>query len=218
MTADSPEMILRRQLVDYAQQLDSSGLSAGKSGNLSLRSDDTILITPSAVAYDTLQPEHIVALRTNGEPLPGEQLQASSEWRFHCDLYRSRADIHAIVHAHSPACTALACTGRGIPAFHYMVAIAGGRQIPLADYALFGTAELSANIVSAISDLQACLLANHGMLAVGGSLDRAFNLAREVEGLAAQYVLALQIGGVKVLNDRQMDAVIERFKHYGQRH
>lgn len=207
----------RQQLVDHAQRLGSSGLSAGKSGNLSARCGSTILITPTAVAYEDLTTSHIVALEDTGQPLPGQRFAPSSEWHFHCDLYRQREDVGAIVHAHPNACTALACTGRGIPAFHYMVAIAGGTQIPIADYALFGTEALSANIVQTIGELHACLLANHGMLALGTSVASAFNLAIEIETLAQQYCLALQLGQVNILGEQQMQAVVEQFRHYGQR-
>lgn len=158
----------------------------------------------------------IVALEADGAPQPGQRYAPSSEWHFHCDLYRQRMDIRALVHAHPNACTALACTGRAIPAFHYMVAIAGGTQIPIADYALFGSEQLSANICHAMGSLNACLMANHGMLAVGDSLSTAFNLALEIETLAAQYCQALQLGQVNILSDEQMQAVVEQFRQYGQ--
>lgn len=211
------EYQLRTALIEHAQQLQSSGLSCGKSGNLSARHQDTVLITPSGVAYSALEPQDIVALNRDGTPLPEQPLQPSSEWRIHCDLYQQRPDISAIVHAHPTACTALACTGRGIPAFHYMVAVAGGSEIPLAGYALFGTEVLSENIVRTIGTLNACLLANHGMVALGDSVASAFNLALEIENLAAQYCQALQLGDIRLLNDAQMREVLQQFRHYGQR-
>lgn len=208
---------LRRQLVHCAQRLEPEGLSIGKSGNLSARCGDRILITPSGVAYAELTPAAIVAVDIAGNTLDPDALTPSSEWRIHCDLYRARADIHAIVHAHAPASTALACTGRHIPAFHYMVAVAGGSDIPLAEYALFGSAELSQAINRAMDNRSACLLANHGLLACADTVAAAFNLAREVEALADQYSRALQLGDVKLLNDAQMREVLAQFKHYGQR-
>ncbi len=217
MTAANNEFELRRQLVHYANQLGLQGLSAGKSGNLSTRCAEFVLITPSAVDYKSLQPKDIVAIALDGQPRADQHFQPSSEWRFHCDLYRQRPDISAVVHAHPTACTALACTGRAIPSFHYMVAVAGGKEIPIADYALFGSAELSENIRQAIGEVNACLLANHGMIAIEKSLASAFNLAVEVETLARQYIEALQLGDIRLLSDEQMNAVINRFREYGQR-
>lgn len=211
------EQDLRQQLVDYAKQLEPSGLGVGKSGNLSAVCGDKLLITPSAVAYHELQPQHIVEMMRDGSITPGQSLPPSSEWRFHCDLYRCRPDISAIVHAHPPASTALACTARAIPAFHYMVAVAGGSEIPIADYAVFGSQALSDHIVSAIGALNACLLANHGLITVGKDLSQAFNLAREVEQLADQYSRALMLGKVDILSDEEMRQVLQKFKHYGQR-
>lgn len=216
MTANR-EFPLRQALIRHARQLEASGLSCGKSGNLSARTGDRVLITPSGVAYSELEPRDIVALERDGTPAPEQALKPSSEWRIHCDLYRHRPDINAVVHAHPAACTALACTGRAIPAFHYMVAVAGGSEIPLADYALFGTAALSDNIVKAIGQLNACLLANHGMVALGSTVADAFNLALEIENLATQYSQALQLGDVRLLDAQQMLQVLEQFRHYGQR-
>lgn len=210
------EQSLRQQLVDTARQLNSSGLSPGKSGNLSLRNGDQVLITPSAVDYAALTTDDIVALSLQGDRIAGDR-PPSSEWPFHCALYRERSDISAVVHAHARHATALACCGRDIPAFHYMVAVAGGKRIPLAPYALFGSEQLSKQVVDTLSGYRACLLANHGLVAVGDSLASAFALAGEVEELAAQYCLSLAIGPVQLLSDAQMDAVVERFKHYGRR-
>ncbi len=211
------ETRLREQLVQYAQCLESSGLSVGKSGNLSARCGNDILITPSAIAYEALEPEKIVAVDLQGNCRDDDGGVPSSEWRFHCDIYRDRPDAAAIVHAHSPACTALACTGRAIPAFHYMVAVAGGTTIPIADYALFGTEQLSLNIQQSLGKLNACLLANHGMLALGGTVAQAFNLAKEVESIAHQYCLALSLGEVQLLSDEDMADVLAKFQTYGQR-
>jgi L-fuculose-phosphate aldolase len=140
----------------------------------------------------------------------------SSEWRFHRDIYRTRADANAIVHAHAPFATTLACHGRSIPAFHYMVAVAGGRDIRCAGYATFGTQALSDHVLAALEDRRACLLAHHGMIAVGGSLDKALALAVEVETLAEMYWRALALGNPENLSDAEMDIVLEKFATYGQ--
>jgi L-fuculose-phosphate aldolase len=142
----------------------------------------------------------------------------SSEWRFHLALYRARDDLGAIVHAHAPFATALACLGRGIPAFHYMVAAAGGRDIRCAPYETFGTQALARRVVDAMDGRRACLMANHGMLAAGASLDAALALAVEVEGLAEAYWRAAQLGAPRLLSDAEMDRVLEKFRGYGQPH
>jgi L-fuculose-phosphate aldolase len=140
----------------------------------------------------------------------------SSEWRFHRDIFKSRQDVGAIVHTHSPRATALACTGRGIPAFHYMVAVAGGRDIRCAPYHAFGTQELSEAALTALTDRKACLLANHGVIATGADLPSAMALAGEVENLALQYCAALSLGEVHILDDAEMCRVLEKFRTYGQ--
>ena len=144
-------------------------------------------------------------------------LLPSSEWRFHRDIYVARADAHAIVHTHAPFATSLACLHRGIPPFHYMVAVAGGNDIRCAPYATFGTQELSDHALAALAGRDACLLANHGMIALGASLAKALALAVEVETLAEMYWRALQIGEPVLLSDAEMDVVLEKFRTYGQR-
>jgi L-fuculose-phosphate aldolase len=220
-TVRDTESSLRSQLLHYAQSLQSSGLSVGKSGNISVRHKNGFLITPSGVDYQALNPNDLVWMDHQGryDANTGDQtpLAPSSEWHFHCGLYQARPDINAVLHCHSSYCTALACTGRTIPAFHYMVAIAGGVDIPIAPYALFGTQQLSQSVVNTLQQRLACLLANHGMITLGADLDRAFNLALEVENLAQQYCLALQIGDVKLLSTKQMNEALERFASYGQR-
>lgn len=216
-TTACSELQLRQQLIDTARQLNSSGLSVGKSGNVSARFGDGLLITPTGLAYEQLQTKDIVYLNAHGLPMSKSEPAPSSEWHFHCNVYRARADIGAIVHCHSNYATALACTARKIPAFHYMVAVAGGKEIPLASYALFGTEELSTAVVDCLQTVNACLMQNHGQLAIAATLTQAFNLAMEVETLATQYTLAKTLGKVQLLTDQQMDAVLEQFKGYGQR-
>jgi L-fuculose-phosphate aldolase len=206
---------LRRDVVATARAINDSGLNPGKSGNASVRIDGGLLITPTGVPYARLKPSSIVKMSMDGR-VAASQLKPSSEWRIHRDLYAARADAQAIVHAHSPYATALACARRGIPAFHYMVAIAGGADIRCAPYATFGTQQLSDLALGALRDRRACLLANHGLIAIGDSLASAFALATEVEFLARQYVLTLQVGRPVLLKPAQMRIVLEKFKSYGQ--
>jgi L-fuculose-phosphate aldolase len=212
------ERVLRNEVIATALAMNAAGINRGKSGNVSVRwreaDFDGFLITPTGVPYDQTSPEQIVAMTLAGEAR-GTMLP-SSEWRFHRDIYAVRADAQAIVHTHAPFATTLACMQRGIPPFHYMVAVAGGRDIRCAPYATFGTQELSDHAVAALAGRRACLLANHGMIAIGGSLERALALAVEVESLAEMYWRALQIGEPGPLPDAEMDAVLRKFATYGQ--
>ncbi len=209
------DIALREELIRYARLLNDSGLTQGSSGNISVRYDSGLLITPSGLPYQQLQPDDLVILDLSGQVIEGKRLP-SSEWHFHCAILSARPAINAVVHTHSTHCTALACTGRGIPAFHYMVAIAGGRDIRCAPYATYGTEQLAANAVAALQDRKACLLANHGSLALGNSIAKAFALAQEVEELAKQYCEVLKIGNVQLLSDPKMKEVLAKFSHYGQ--
>jgi len=202
-------------LAGCMQRIASAGLSAGTSGNASLRTPEGMRITPSGVAPAMLDAHSDVAMRLDGTVLAG-RLEPSSEWRMHAAIYAAHPDAAAIVHCHSRHATALACCGRGIPAFHYMVAVAGGEDIRCAPYALFGSEELAQHAVSALEGRRACLLGNHGQIATGHSLESALSLAIEVEELAAQYLLALSAGGPQHLDDEQMREVMERFAGYGQ--
>lgn len=209
------ELELRRQLLDYARKLNLYGLCTGSAGNISVRCEGGLLITPSGVGYDELQTDDIVMLSLDGAILQG-RLKPSSEWHFHCAILAERADIHAVVHTHSLHCTALACNRRDIPAFHYMVAVAGGDSIRCAPYATFGTRQLAENALTALRERYACLLANHGALATGNNLASAFALAVEVESLAAQYCQALAVGNPQILSKEDMRQVLEQFASYGQ--
>lgn len=206
---------VRQAVVDAGVALGTLGLNRGTAGNVSARYGDGYLITPSGCDYDKLEPEQIVEMKLDGRLRRG-QLKPSSEWRFHRDIYRERHDVNAVVHVHSDYATALSCARRSIPAFHYMVAVAGGDSIPCTGYATYGTQELSNRVVEALADRNACLMANHGMIVVGGQLDAALTLAVEVEGLARQYCLSLQIGGPVQLTDEQMQTVLEKFADYRQ--
>jgi|SRR5271170_729740 len=205
----------RKALAAACRELTRLGLTHGTSGNISLRRDDRrFLISPTGVAYDALRPEDVPLMDLDGRWFG--RLRPSSEWRFHRDIYLSRTDVGAIVHTHSRNATSLACTGRGIPAFHYMVAVAGGCDIRCAPYHTFGTQELSDAAIAALDGRRACLLANHGVIAVGPSLPAALLLAGEVENLAAQYCAALALGDVRILDDTEMRRVIEKFRSYGR--
>ncbi len=206
---------LRQQIIDCAIAMSTSGLSAGRSGNVSARFADGFLITPSGLAYADLSIKDIVFIDGTGKSA-SKELAPSSEWRFHHDIYRSYKQTGGIVHCHSRHATALACCNAEIPAFHYMVAAAGGKKIPIAPYALFGTQELSDHVVKALDGYKASLMEHHGLVALGGDVLSALDLAHEVEDLAAQYVLVRSLGGDQVLSDEQMDEVIERFKTYGK--
>ena len=208
------ERELRTAIVATAREMNAAKINRGKSGNVSARLGAGFLITPTGIPYDAMTPDDIVAMTLDG--VARGDRAPSSEWRFHRDLYRAREEFHAIVHVHAPFATTLACVRRGIPAFHYMVATAGGRDIRCAPYATFGSPELAALAVAAMADRRACLLANHGMIAAGRDLAGALALAIEVEGLAEMYWRALQIGEPALLSDAEMDAVLGKFLTYGQ--
>lgn len=209
------ESELRTALASTARATASQGLNQGSSGNVSARYREGFLITPSGLPNDTLAPEHMVFVDLQGQATGS--LRPSSEWRIHHDIYRARPEVGAVVHAHSTHAVSLSCLRRGMPAFHYMVAAAGGRDIRCADYATFGTQALSDAVLAALQDRRACLMANHGQVAVGASLDAALSLALEVEELCAQYWRAKLMGEPVLLSDAEMDDVLERFRHYGQR-
>ena len=206
---------LRHDLITVAQSLVRLGLNSGTAGNVSVRSREGFLVTPSGLDPARLTPNDLVWMSAEGDEVRGIRAP-SSEWRFHRDLYAARPDLAAIIHTHAPYCTTLAVLGREIPAFHYMVAVAGGKVIPCAPYATFGTPELSAHAVAALGEsLRACLLAQHGMIASGKDLAAALKLTIEVEDLARLYWQALQISTPAVMEDAEMDRVLEKFKTYG---
>lgn len=191
------------------------GLTQGTSGNVSVRWRAGLLVTPSGVPYAEMEPDDIVELSPDGSY--DHPLVPSSEWRFHVDILAARPEIGAVVHAHPTYCTAFAMCGQEIPAVHYMIAACGGPTVRCADYATYGTAELSRLALAALADRTCCLLANHGMIATGPTLDRAMWLAVELETLCRQYAVALQVGTPKVLPDAEIRRVAEAFKSYGPR-
>lgn len=207
---------LRQCVVDAGLDLARTGLSPQRSGNISARVGDVVLITPSGVGYEDLLPGDIVALSLDGSVASG-RFAPSSEAPMHLAIYRARPDVGAIVHAHSDYAVTLAVLKRAIPAFHYMVAVAGGKDIRCAPYATFGSEALAAHAVEALEDRKACLLAHHGQIAVGATVEEALHLAHEVETLAGQYWRALQIGEPELLDDGEIARVVEKFRTYGKR-
>jgi L-fuculose-phosphate aldolase len=207
---------LRAEVAATAIEMSRRGLSPGRSGNVSRRYGSGMLITPSAKAYASLTPGDIVAVAANGAVTDGAGVP-SSEWRFHLAVYAARSDVAAIVHTHSMHATVLACAHMPIPAFHYMVASVGGSDIPLVPYATWGTEELARHVVGGLEKRDACLMANHGQIAVGRSCAAALELAAEVEVLAEQYYKVLTVGPPHLLTAAQMTEVLERFKGYGRK-
>ncbi len=215
MAGARDETALREAVIDTALKMGRSGLSPGRSGNVSCRFGDGMLVTPSGLAYETLTPREIVFVAADGAPEKNAP-KPSSEWRFHLAAYEARPDMNALVHAHSLNATALACAGRSIPAFHYMVALAGGNDIPLVPYATFGTADLARYVAEGLKHRAACLMANHGQIAMGVSLEVALELACEVETLAAQYIKVLSLGEPVLLPDDEMERMVGKFRAYGR--
>ena len=209
----------RNRIIEFSLKLNSTNLSPLRSGNISLRSEengtDGYLITPSGKKYETLKPENIVFMRLNEEAEDNDSSnKPSSEWRFHRDIYVNKKDAQAIVHAHSPHATAVSSHGKPIPPFHYMIALAGGEDIKCADYATYGTEELSNNIIKALKNRNACLMSNHGQVAFGKNLADTFELAQEIENICQQYIIALKIGKPKILSFEEMKKVLNKAKNY----
>jgi L-fuculose-phosphate aldolase len=213
MTDD--EISLRQAIIDQCRWMNVSGLNQGTSGNVSVRQGEAMLITPSSVPYEAMTPEMICAVPlADPENWQGPK-KPSSEWRFHRDILANRPEFHAIVHTHSVHATALAICRRPIPAAHYMIAAFGGPTVRCADFAIFGTQELSDLALKALVGRNACLLANHGAIACGPTLERAMWLMNELETLARQYILALQIGDPVVLDDDAIAATAAKFGYTG---
>ncbi len=215
------DLTLREALVATVRRLDAQGLNRGSTGNLSVRaSTDTLAaasfwVTPSGMPADEMAAGDLVRVGMDGSVLAGDWAP-STEWPFHRAVYAARAELQAVVHLHSPQATALACLRRGLPAFHYMVAVAGGDSVPCTPYHLFGTQALSEAVAAAFVDRNACLMANHGLVAGGNSLAHAAKVAVEIEALCGIYLQALAVGEPVLLSRAQMAEVIERFRSYGR--
>ncbi len=209
---DEQELSTRNAIIAQCRAMNASGLNQGTSGNISVRAGARMLITPSSIPYDILTPEMIAAMPIEGDYGSWEgPKKPSSEWRFHLDILRARPDVGAIVHTHSTYCTSLSIARKPIPPIHSMIAHFGGPDIRCADYALYGSAELSAHVLKAMQGRNGCLLANHGMIAAGKNLAHAMWLAIELETLARQYWHALQIGGPVLLSAAEVSAAAEKF-------
>ena len=204
---------LRFEVIQYAKMLNSKKLSTLRSGNISVRYKDGFLITPSGAKYSSLKKKDIVFVSLKGI-FDKKKGIPSSEWRFHQDIYLNKKKANAIVHAHSSYATAISTHRKSIPAFHYMVTMAGGNDIKCAKYATYGTRELSKNILKALKNRLACLIGNHGQIAFSENLSKAFELAEEVENLSHQYITALKIGKPKILSFKEMKKVLEKAKNY----
>jgi L-fuculose-phosphate aldolase len=206
----------RSEVIEAALSMSMGGLSPGRSGNVSCRFGDGMLITPTGMAYGELEPRDIVFVGGDGN-LREKERRPSSEWHFHLAAYRARPDRHALVHTHSLHATVLACAHKSIPAFHYMVAVAGGKDIPCVPYATFGTEALARHVADGLKERDACLMANHGQIAAGETLFQALELAFEVEVLAEQYYKVLLLNAPHILPDSEMKLMLEKFKSYGQK-
>lgn len=208
------EADLRQQLVAAVQRLDALGMNRGSTGNVSARWGAGMLITPTGMGAEDLRAQDLVWVGWDGT-VQGDW-KPSSEWHFHQATYLARADLNAVVHTHSTHATALACLRRPLPAFHYMVAVAGGDSVPLVPYFTFGTAELSRAVGAALQDRLACLLANHGLVAAGTTLAHAMKVVQEVESLCQIYLQALAVGEPVLLSPAHMAEVLEKFRSYGR--
>lgn len=211
------ELNARREIIKYAQKMNPSGINVNKSGNVSARYRDGFIITPTGIPYDQLTEEDLVYVRkeSNGYSFVGEY-EASSEWFMHAKIYESREDVEAIVHTHSLYATAIACLEEDIPPFHYMVAVSGNTKIPCAPYALFGTEALADSCLKGLGQGNACLLSHHGVICVGKTVRKAFELAVEVENLAHMWTEVRKVNPDVILSEQQMKEVMLRFKTYGQ--
>ena len=206
-------MIEVEQVIKYAKMLNVKNLSALRSGNISVRYKNGFLITPSGVKYSQLETEDVVFVSLDGK-FDSLKQRPSSEWRIHKDIYVNKKKANAVVHAHSTHATAVSAHGKSIPAFHYMVALAGGDDIKCAEYATFGTEELSKNILKALDKRKACLMSNHGQVVFDTNLEKAFELAEEIENICHQYINTLKIGIPKILSNNEMKKVLEKVKDY----
>ena len=204
---------LKSEIIKFSKMLNSKKLSALRSGNISIRYKDGFLITPSGKKYSSLKTKDIVFVNLIGEYDKAKE-KPSSEWKFHQDIYLNKKEANAIVHTHSTNATAISVHKKGIPAFHYMVALAGGEDIKCAKYATYGTRQLSKNILKALNNRKACLISNHGQIAFDENLPKAFELAEEVENLSLQYITALKIGRPKILSKKEMNKVLVKSRNY----
>lgn len=205
---------IRAQVLNTARAMNVAGINRGSAGNVSVRAEDGFIITPTGMAYAESEAEDMVFVAMDGST--GDRRKPSSEWRFHRDIYAARAGAGAVIHTHSPFATSLACMETEIGPFHYMIARFGGKTVRCAAYATFGSQALSDAVLEALEDRCACLMAHHGMVVFGANLEKALDLAVELETLCEQYWRVLQLGEPKLLAADEMERVLEKFKGYGQ--
>lgn len=209
------ELDIRKEIIEICLKMEKIGLNQGTSGNISHRYKDGLLITPSGISYEELKPQDIVFVPFSNKKRYKGKYPPSSELDFHFDLLVAKPEINCVLHNHSTYATSIATCQKEIPPYHYMVAVAGGKKIPCAPYATFGTKELSKNILKTLQGYSACLIANHGVITVAKELKKALWLAVEVENLARGYIHAKTIGEPVILDDKEMDKILEKFKNYG---
>lgn len=209
------ETSLRNAVAQASRSTVAERLNRGSSGNVSARCDNGFLVTPSGLPSADIQPDQVVRMAMDGSH--AGRLPPSSEWRIHRDIYQARPEVNAVIHVHAPFAVSLACLRRDIPPFHYMVAVAGGADIRCAGYAMFGSQALSDRVLEALADRRACLMANHGLIAIGRNLTLALALAVEVESLCEQFWRASLMGPPVLLSDAEMAEALDKFAHYGQR-
>ncbi|QFT66801.1 L-fuculose phosphate aldolase [Labrenzia sp. THAF35] len=212
---DTPE--LRQAIIASCKEMNSRGINQGTSGNISARAGDRMIITPSGVPYDRMTPEMLASIPLDGDSAFEGPLPPSTEWQFHLALLRAKPDMHAVVHAHPVHCTALAINRMEIPSCHYMIALFGGDTVPLAGYALFGSDELAREVTDVMKDRQGCLMANHGAVVVGETLEKGLWRLEELEVLAKAYILSRTIGSPHILSKSEIDAVLGAVKNYGMK-
>lgn len=210
---DKPE--LRQAIIEACRDMNRRGINQGTSGNISARAGERMIITPSGIPYDRMTPDMLVSLPLDGQGGPEGSLPPSTEWQFHLALLRAKPEMNAIVHAHPVHCTALSINREEIPACHYMIALFGGNTVPLAGYALFGSEELAGNVVGAMRDRHGCLMANHGAVVTGETLEKGLWRLEELEVLARAYITSRTIGTPHILSDGEIDSVLGAVANYG---
>ncbi|KZM48458.1 class II aldolase/adducin family protein [Labrenzia sp. OB1] len=210
---DTPD--LRQAIIDACRDMNRQGINQGTSGNISARADDRMIITPSGIPYDRMTPDMLVSIPLDGLGKPEGPLPPSTEWQFHLALLQAKPEMHAIVHAHPVHCTALSINREEIPACHYMIALFGGNSVPLAGYALFGSEELAGEVVTAMRDRHGCLMANHGAVVAGETLEKGLWRLEELEVLARAYIISRSIGTPHILSDGEIDSVLGAVANYG---
>ncbi|WP_417695325.1 class II aldolase/adducin family protein [Roseibium sp.] len=214
-TPYSDTLELRQSIIDTCIEMNRRGINQGTSGNISARAGDRMLITPSGVPYDRMTPEMLVSMPIDGKGDPEGDFPPSTEWQFHLALLRAKPEMHAVVHAHPVHCTALAINREEIPACHYMIAIFGGNSVPLAGYSLFGSEDLADDVTNTMLERSGCLMANHGAVVVGETLEKGLWRLEELEVLAKAYILSRTIGTPHILGDDEIGAVLGAVKNYG---